>query len=439
MVEIKKINDEKLNKKFNVKVLKDDFNKEFENKVLDVQKTIKIDGFRKGKVPVDFIKNKYSASVLSETAESITEKNINKIIKENNFELVSRPNVNVTSLEIDKDFEFEVEFEIFPEIPEISYKKISLKKNKVKVDKKDIEEGKFKLLKGKTEWKEEDKEYKAKNGDKVKIDFLGKINDVAFDGGKAEKYDLELGSKSFIDNFEEQLIGLKTDDEIDVKVNFPENYQKVDLAGKPAVFEVKIHSISTPKIPELTDDFLKQNFNIENVEKLEEMIEKEMSDLYDREIKNKLKTDIFAWLEKNVKIDLPKSLLSGEIEKNLKSFEEELKTNPDKFKNDEETEKVKAQIKEKAENSIKLGLILSEIGKSNNIKVENSEIVEEIRKIASAYPGQEQLFMEFYLKNANIVNQLKNNIYENKIIDYIISNASVEEISISVEDFIKSK
>ncbi|HSQ97965.1 MAG TPA: trigger factor [Rickettsiales bacterium] len=439
MTEVKKVFDKELEKKFNIKIKSSELEKAIDEQSLEQQKKLKVDGFRKGKVPVEFIKNKYSALLLSESAEKLVEENVSKLIKENNLNLISRPKIDIKNLELGKDFEFEVSFELYPTIPEIKYNKISLKKQKVQVSKKDVEEGKSKLVKSKANWKEQGKEYKATSGDKVKIDFLGKIKDVPFEGGKAEGYELELGSKSFIDNFEDQLIGTKSGDKIDVKVKFPKEYHKKELAGEPAIFEVTVHSISTPEVPTLTDEFLKENFNIENVDKLEEMIEKELTSMYENATKNKLKNDIFEWMKKNIKIEMPKSILEEEFNRQWEPIENELKNNPNKFKNEKEKEKEKESIMQNAEDSIKLGLILSEIGKSNDIKVADSEIIEELKKIASTYPGQEQMIVDFYMKNKNALNQITGNLLEKKVIDFVIGKINLEEEILSAEDFIKNQ
>ncbi len=437
MTEIKKIFDKGLERKFSVKVKSSELDKAIEEQGLKQQKTLKVDGFRKGKVPLDFIKNKYSALLLSESAESLVEENVSKLIKENNLNLIARPKIDVKTLEVGKDFEFEVNFELFPEIPEIKYNKINLKKQKVQVAKNDVEEGKNRLLKSKAAWKEQDKEYGANIGDKVKIDFLGKIKDVAFEGGKAEGYDLELGSKSFIDNFEDQLVGKKAGETIDVKVKFPKEYHKKELAGEPAVFEVKIHSVSKAEIPMLNDEFLKENFNIESVQKLEEMIEKELLSMYENATRNKLKNEIFDWMKKNIKIETPKSAVEDEFNRQWEQIENELKTNPNKFKDDKDKEKEKESVRQNAEESIKLGLILSEIGKSNNIKISDTEVIAELRKRASIYPGQEQMIIDFYMKNRNALNQITGSLLEDKVIDFIISKINIEEENISVEEFLK--
>lgn len=439
MTEIKKVVDKNLEKKFEIKISNEDMQKQIDAEATKQQGKLKIDGFRKGKVPLEFIKNKYSAILLSDAAETIVEKKVSDLIKENNFNLISRPKIDVKNLEIGKDFEFSITFELFPEIPEIKYDKINLKRHKVKIDKKDIEEGKNRLIKSKAKWKEESSDYKSKKGDKVKIDFLGKLNGEPFEGGKADGYELELGSKSFIDNFEDQLLDKKAGDEVEVKVKFPKDYHKKELAGQEATFDVKIHTISTPELPELTDEFLKENFNIENTIKLEEMIEKELSSMYENISKNRIKGDIFDWLKKNIKIEMPTSLIDEEFNRQWSPIENELKTNPNKFKNEKEKEKEMDEVRKNAEDSVKLGLILSEIGKINNIKVEDTEIIAELRKRASIYPGQEQMIIDFYMKNKPALNQITGSILEDKVIDFISNKSNIEDVVLSVEDFIKDK
>ena len=440
MTEIKKILDKKLDVKYSVKIQASELQEEINNQAQKQQKTLKMDGFRKGKVPTDVIKNKYSAVLLTDSAEKLIENNVSKIVDENKYNLISRPKIDVKSLEENKDLEFEVSFELYLDVAKIKYDDIKLQKTKIKLEEKDVEEGKKRLLTGKAKWKEESPEYKAKLGDRVNIDFLGKIDGVAFEGGKAEKYNLELGSKSFIDNFEDQLVGKKAGDKVDVKVNFPKNYQKKELAGQPAVFEVVVHSVSTATLPEMTDEFLKENFNIESVSKLEEMIKEELTSMYESSTKNKIKSDIFEWMKKNIKMELPTSIVDDEFNRQWQQVEDELKDNPDKFKSEKDKEKEKDKIRKNAEDSIKLGLILSEIGKSNNIKVEQTEVIDEIRKRASMYsnPQQKDMIVNFYMKNQAALNQITGTLLEDKVIDFIVSKSNVKEVEMTPDEFLKN-
>ena len=437
MTNIKKVSDKDLELKFEISVSVDELKQEMEKEAEKQQKTLKIDGFRKGKVPLSVIKNKYSALILSESAENLVENTINKIIDENKYALISRPKIEIKTLESDKDFEFTATLELYPEIPAIDYKKMKLEKEKVEISDKEIEESQKRILKNFLQWVEQENTYKAEKGDKVNINFLGKIDGKPFDGGKAENYDLELGSKSFIDTFEDQLIGAKTGDEITVKVSFPEDYHSKELAGKPATFDVKINSVSTPGEQEVNDEFIKKNLNIENLEKFHEMIKKELTSIYERGSKNKIKNAIFEWLKKNVKIELPKTIVDEEFNRQWAEVERDLSKNPNKFKDEKEKEEEKDKIRKEAEESIKLGLIFSQIGKENNIQVQETEIIEEIRKRAASMPGQEQMFVDFYLKNKTALNQITGSILEDKVIDFIADKADTKEVVVSVEDLKK--
>lgn len=437
MTNIKKISDKNLELEFEIKVPLDEFNQEMNKELEKQQKTLKIDGFRKGKVPLNVIKNKYSALILSETAENLVEKTINQIIDENKYNLISRPQIEVKVLEIDKDFEFKATLNLFPEIPEIKYEKIKLKKQKAEVNDEEINKAKDRILKNFAKWVEQDKEYQAKNGDKVKIDFLGKLKGEPFEGGKGENYDLELGSKSFIDTFEDQLLGKKAGDEVEVKVTFPKNYHSEKLAGQPAVFEVKVHSVSTAEKQDITDEFVKENLGLESIEKLNETITKELTSLYTKTTRNKLKEDIFEWLKKNVKVELPKKIVEEEFNRQWAQAERDMKNNPNKFKDDKEKDKKKKEVEQNAEESIKLGLILSEIGKKNNIQVQEAEVIEEIRQRASAMPGQEQMIVDFYLKNKPALNQITGSLLEDKVVDFIVSKANTEEVILTPDELMK--
>ncbi|MDR3290197.1 MAG: trigger factor [Rickettsiales bacterium] len=422
MALVKKLKNDDLEKSFKIVVENKDFIVEYNKEIAKLQTKVKVDGFRKGKVPLDVIKKKYSANILAETCEKIINEEIKKLIDDNKFKLASRAKIDIKDYAEDQDLEFEATLELLPDIPEIKYNKIKIKKQNIKVEKKDIEEEKKHILRNKADW--EVVTEVAKNGDKVKLDFLGKIDDVEFEGGKAEGYELILGSNSFIDTFEKQLEGKKSGDKVEVKVKFPENYGKKELANKPAVFECKIHEVSRPQFPDLTKEFLKTNFNLESIEKLEEEIEKELKKAYENNTKNKVKKEIFDWIAENIKLDLPKSLVETELKRQV---------------NDKTTDKEKIDITKNVEKELKLSLVFSDIAEKNDIKVDRNEIVQEVYKIARKYPGQEQMFADFYLKNQQLLNQISAQIIEEKVVDYMIKNATVEEVEVNIDEFLKNK
>ena len=209
------------------------------------------------------------------------------------------------------------------------------------------------------------------------------------------------------------------------------------MNSKFTIFEVKVHSVSTAEKQDITDEFIKENLGLESIEKLNETITKELTSLYTKTTRNKLKKDIFEWLKKNVKVELPKKIVEEEFNRQWAQTEKDMKNNPNKFKDDKEKDKKKKEVEQNAEESIKLGLILSEIGKKNNIQVQEAEVIEEIRQRASAMPGQEQMIVDFYLKNKPALNQITGSLLEDKVIDFIASKADTEEIILTPDELMK--
>lgn len=432
--------DKDLKKEMEITIPSQEVDKEIDNKVNEYQKTYKMHGFRTGKVPAHLIKEKHKHGLLGEVSENLVNNAIVEILRDKKYKLALSPRVKFKELEADKDLIFSVTFELFPEVPEIKFNKISLEKDIVKLSEKDMKESVDKLIEGRKEWKEEkDKAYKTKKGNSVEIDFLGKLNGVPFEGGEAKDYRLELGSGSFIKGFEDQLIGKKAGEEVLVKVKFPKDYHKKDLAGKPVEFEVKIHKIFSGKKPELTSEFLKKNFNVENLDKLKKIVKDQTQSMYENISQENVKGDIFEWIKKNIKVEMPEGLVDEQFKKMWEGIEQEIRNNPKKFKNEKEKEKVKKENRKLAEEMVKVGLVLSEIGKKNDIKVSNKEITDAIYEKAKNFAGQEDIFINYYKKNKDALSDLTGALLENKVIDFIISKANVKEVNLSGKEFQKKQ
>jgi trigger factor len=435
---VKTLLDEALKKEMEISFLSQEINKEIDKKVNEYQKTYKLDGFRVGKVPVNLIREKHENGLLAEVSEDLANNVIQDILKEKKYKLALNPKVDFKTVEINKNLVFTAVFELLPNIPKIEFKKIALEKEIVELNDKDMEEAVTKLVENRKDWKEEkNKDYKAKKGDLVEIDFLGKIKNVPFEGGEAKNYRLELGTGSFIQGFEDQLIGKKVGDDVLVKVKFPKEYHKKELIGQPAEFEVKIHKILLGEKPELTNEFLKKNFNVENMDKLKEVIKKETETMYKNITQENMKNDLFEWIKKNIKVKMPEGLVEEQFKRIWESAEEEIRRNPDKFKSEKEKEKAKKENRELAEDMVKIGLVLSEIGKENDIKVSNQDITNAIYSNARQFPGQEDMFIDYYKKNKNALNDITGALLEEKVIAFIFGQANVKETKISTKEFTK--
>lgn len=436
-VQVKTIFDKKLKKDYQItvpyKLIEDKIN----NAAAEIRKTLNLKGFRKGQVPLEIIKQKYGQSIMADESDKIVSQQVRKIITDNNLKIALQPKIDLKVFEDKKDLECTASIELFPEVPAIDFDKIKVTKRELDITASDIEEGINKLLKFYRTWDKQDESYKAKMGDAVNIDYTGRIDKKEFEGGASKDYQLELGSKSFIDDFEEQLVGKKAGAEVKVKVKFPKEYHSAEFAGKAAEFEVKINSVLTAKMPEITDEFIKNNFGLESKAKLEEAIKKQLVDSYEGNSKNMFKKELFDFLNKKYDFDLPEGLVEEQLKNLWNEVEEELKANPEKFKNEKEKEKARDEKRDIAKRMIRCGIILSEVAQNNKIEANNEDINKELGKILARFPNQEKIVLEFYQKNPSAVQQLKGSIIEEKAVDFIIAKPSIEKKKISIKDFDK--
>ncbi|MFC1659450.1 trigger factor [Pseudomonadota bacterium] len=437
-INIENILNKGLDRHYKVSVPYSNIDKKIDDKVSKLQGKYKLDGFRPGKVPLNIIKERHEIAIMSEVSEDIINHAIRDIVKDNELRIAVQPKVDIKCLEKGKDLEFCIEMQVFPDVPELSYGKISLEKEEIEISETDIDESIERIASHNKEWKKEDSNYKAKAGDSVKIDFLGKIKGVAFEGGEGKGYQLELGSKSFIEGFEDQLIGTKTGEKKVIKVKFPKNYVE-NLAGKNAEFDVIVHEVLTAESPKITDTFVKEKLGFENVAKLREMVGKQLKEVYENASKESLKSDLIAEIKKMITFEVPKGLVEEQFKNLWKTIEEELKRNPAKFKDEKEKSKEEVKQRKEAEKMVTVGILLSEIGRKNNLKVTNDEITNEIAKRASQYPGQEQKFVEYYQKNQEALSDLTGALLENKVIDFVLEKVKIKTKRYSIKEFQKKQ
>lgn len=436
-VKIKNTLDKKLKKDYEIIVPRELIEKKIDENIKKVKKTISLKGFRKGQVPEDVIKQKYGQSIMADESDKLISENLKKIVKDNDLKPAMPPKIDVKTFVEGKDLEITASIELYPEVPEIDLNKIKVTKREAETSSKDVDESLNKLLKYYQTWDAQEDSYKAKSGDAVNIDYVGRIDKVEFEGGTATGHQLEIGSKSFIDNFEDQLIGKKAGDEVKVKVKFPKEYHSAEFAGKAAEFEVKVNSVLTSKLPEVTDEFIKNTFGMESKNKLEEEVKKQVENNYQGISRNLFKKEFFDFINKKYSFDLPEGLVEEQLNNVWAEVEEELKKNPNKFKNDKEKAKAKDKKRETAARMVRCGMVLNELAQKNKVEATNDDINAELGKILSRYQGQEKAIMEYYQKNANAVQQLKGSIIEEKTIDFILSQSSIETKKVSTKELEK--
>ena len=425
-----------LNRSYKVTVPAEEFNKEVDTKLAQIAKKAKIQGFRAGKAPLSMIKKKYLNEVMAEALDDSVRNSSNQVLSENKLRPVSQPSVKINSFGEGKDLEFEMEVEILPEIKLGDFSKISLDKYTAEVPAEEVDKAVKYLAETRKESVKVDGK-KATKGDIVMIDFVGSIDGVEFNGGKGNNYPLELGSGSFIPGFEDQLIGAEAGSKIDVKVKFPADYHAKDLADKDAVFAVTVNEVREPKAVEINDELAK-SLGAESLDKLKETLSSRIKADYEHASRMKLKRQLLDILDSEYSFEVPSSLVDAEYKAIVSQYEQAKKYNQlDAEEKNKKEEDLLKEYKDIALRRVKLGLLLSEVGQNAKISIKPEDINAAIMNEAKRYPGQEQMVLDYYLKNKQAVENLKAPIFEEKIIDYIISQAKLNEKVVSVEELYK--
>jgi len=405
-----------------------------QDELLKLVSRVTMPGFRPGKVPVSTVEKKHGASVRQDVLAHETNHITQRIIKENKLNIATDPKIEDLKNETGKDVEFTLKFERLPKIDIPDFKKISIDKPVLKVAEKDIDEKIEKLAEFSKDYSKESKS-KAAKGDQVTIDAVGYVDDVAFEGGKLTGHKLVLGSKSFIDTFEDQLVGTKKDEEVTVNVTFPENYHAADLAGKPAKFEVKILAVHKPEEVEINDEFAKK-FKFESVEKLREQVANNIRAEFAEPIGTIMKMSLFDQLEKMLDFEVPASLIQREYQI-LKSQGEQLKESDPSLKDkaDKDLDKYYQKL---ALRRVRIGLMLAEYVQAHELRIEQNDIKAAVMSQARNFPGQEMAIIEYYQKNQNALEALKGPILEEKGVKHIFENAiKIKEKEYSRKDLEK--
>ncbi|MES2214946.1 MAG: trigger factor [Pseudomonadota bacterium] len=401
------------------KVIVEDKNIKFQvTKELErLSATAAIPGFRAGKVPFAHIQKKYGEAVRADVLSQEIQKNIDTIVKEYKLDLATRPALEDMKNEAGKDVEFTVKFEVMPHVTLPNFKEIELTRPKLKVTEEDIKNRLDAIVQSRTEFTPSPST-KAKKGHQVLIDFVGSVDGIEFKGGAAENHKIILGSKSFIDGFEDQLVGTKAGDEIVVKVTFPKEYHANDLAGKDAEFKVTVHEVCTPNAPALDDAFA-QTLKYKDLEDLHKSITDVVSETYDAQLYTILKMRLFDNLEKMLKFDIPASLAENEYQ-SLKQQSEGMEQEDGDLKHDAES--LEEYYRRVSLRRVKIGLMLSEYVKTHNLTLEKQDLERALMIEARQFPGQEALIMNYYQNNKSALESLSGRALEDKAVRMIMAN-----------------
>ena len=382
-----------------IKIEGESWEKALDRVFKEKQKTVKVDGFRKGKVPRSVFEKKFGKeSLYFDAANAVLEEAYAKVMTDSKLIPVVQPAVDIKDI-TDKGVEFIFRIVTKPEVKVKKYKGLGVKPEKVKVTKEEIEHELGHLLERYTELVT--KEGKVENGDVAIIDFEGFKDGVAFDGGKGENYSLEIGSNTFIPGFEEQIIGMKTGDEKDLKVTFPEDYGAAELAGAPVVFKVKVNEIKEKKERELDEDFFEDlgMDGIDSEEKLKEEIKKSLEAQKEMDAENKYVDTLLETVSKNVDVDIPEEMVEEEVDRLMTRFEEQMKMQGIsldvyyQFTNSDE-KALRDQMEKEAYNNVLYRLMLEEVMNLEKIKVSMEEAEKEAEELAKKYQMEKEEFLK---------------------------------------------
>ena len=408
-----------------------------EEKLKEAQPEVEMKGFRKGKVPMALLRKQFGQRVMDEAMQESIDGAMNDHMETTGDRPAAQPQMKMTdeNWKEGDDVNVEVSYEKLPDVPETDFKKIKLERMVVKADEASIQEALDNLAESAQNFEDRKKGSKAKEGDQVVIDFLGKVDGEPFEGGQADDYPLVLGSNSFIPGFEDGLVGVKAGDEKDVEVTFPAEYQAEHLAGKAAVFECKIKNVKAPAKTEINDEMAKQ-FGAEDLAGLKTQITERLEAEYAGASRAVTKRALLDALDKAVDFELPTSLVdaeAGQIAHQL--WHEE---NPEVEGHDHPEIEPTDDHKSLASRRVKLGLLLADIGQKAEVQVSDSEMTQAIMNQARQYPGQERQFFEFVQQNAQFRQQLQAPLFEDKVVDHIFETAAIKEKEVSKDDLQKA-
>ena len=420
--ELKKTKD--LDVEWKVTIPAPEINIELDKKYLEIQKDVKIPGFRQGKVPLNIIKDRYSKNVLPEVTDKVINENLTKAILEKKLKPAIQPKVDIDKYEEGGDMSLNVSFQLMPEIGNIDIGSFTIERSKLKITENDIKNSLEDISKKHERFTPLTKKRKSILGDLVLFDYVGKIKDKVFSGGSGNDETVVLGSNKYIPGYEDQMVGLNVGEAKAVKVKFPDDYRTKELAGKDAIFDIKIKDIQerVKKVP--IDDKLATEVGEKNLNDLKNKIREKMQTDFQTLSNLKMRREAGETLLKSTKFDIPSKMIDSEFGY--------LKSNSNDKKIDEKN------TKKLAERRVKLGLIINSIADKNNIVVEDSDLTKAVADEASKYPGQEKQVVEFYKQNPNLMQNLRGVAMEEKVMLYVVNSCKKKDKECTIEELFKS-
>lgn len=406
----------------------------------DAKGKIRINGFRPGKVPFAHLKKMYGKSIMAELVNEIVREKPTEILSERGEKSATQPEIAMTEdeaeadkiLNADADFEFTLAYEVIPAIELKDVSGIKVTREVVDIDDAEVTEQILKIAESARTY--ETKKGKAENGDRVTIDYLGKVDGEAFDGGKDEDAELVLGSNRFIPGFEEQLVGLKAGDEKVITVTFPADYPAANLAGKEATFDINVKDVAAAAAVEINDE-LATKLGLELADKLKEIVRGQIESQYGSFTRQKVKRQILDQLDEMYQFDTPGRLVDAEFDNIWRQINTDLQQAGKTFADEDTTEEeARAEYRKLAERRVRLGLVLSEIGEKAGVQVSDEEMQRSLFQQLRQFPGQEKEIIDYFQKTPGAAASLRAPLFEEKVIDHLLSEVKVTDKTVSKEE-----
>jgi len=430
---------EGLSREFTIKVPAKELDAKLTAKLEEMKGQVHLKGFRPGKAPVSFLKKMYGKSMMGELIQETMQEAQAKALDENKLQPAMAPHPHIDESKIKDviegkaDLEYDMHVEVLPTFEPMDVAGMDLTKLVAEPGDDEIQETLDNIAKQNRDFKARGKTAKAKDGDRLIIDFVGKLEGEEFEGGKGEDQPLELGSGRFIPGFEEQLVGVKTGEEKTIEVTFPEEYQAEHLAGKAVTFDVTVKEVQAPQDTEINDEMAK-NLGFDDLEALKTTIKERLQSELDSQSRLHLKRAILDKLDENHDFDLPKGMVDAEFEQIWRQVQQTELDDEDKSKSEDE---LKEEYRKIAERRVRLGLVLAEIGKAQKVEVPQDDMNRAFQQQAQQYGIPAQQLAEFYQQNPQAIQQLRAPIFEDKVIDYIIGEAKIEEKKVSKDELME--
>nr|WP_322097258.1 trigger factor [Pelagibius sp. Alg239-R121] len=428
---------EELKREYTIVIPATEIDEKIDGRLKELSGQVNLPGFRPGKVPMSLLKQRFGKSVLGEVLEKAVTDSSSQALSERSLRPAMQPKIEVTSFDEGKDLEYTMSVELLPDVTPMDFGSLELERIKVAVPDPEVDEALERIAESHKTSKPLDKPRKAKLGDVVIIDFKGTVDGEALPGMAAEDHHLELGSNQFIPGFEDQLVGVNVDDDCEVKVTFPDTYGNDKLAGREAIFEVKVKGIEE-SVPAEIDDKLAEALGAENLDAMKLRVREQIEGEYAKVARSRLKRELLDKLADGHDFAVPAGMVDVEFEGIWKQVEEERKQgdvdDEDAGKDDEE---LKTEYRAIAERRVRLGLLLSEVGSGNNIDVSQDEVNRALFAEAQNYPGQEQQVFEYYKNTPEALANLRAPIFEDKVIDFITDLSKVTERELTPDELRK--